>query len=138
MDISINQEDFFQQLVAGNFTITVIHVIQLHVCQLFYQHFQASRATFQHKAFDNTTVRNNAMDHVKDAMEQVTLTGSRFDHPIPYTFMYVQWEANKVILFHHLHQNIYNVHILDYFQTVDQKCKFCLWCYCNHEHPPHC
>ena len=38
------------------------------------------------------------MDEVKDAMEQINLKGADFDHPIPYTFMYVQWEANKVTI----------------------------------------
>ena len=37
------------------------------------------------------------MDSVKDAMGTVELDGDDFNHPIPYTFMYVQWEANKVL-----------------------------------------
>ena len=36
------------------------------------------------------------MDAVKEGMDTVELTGEDFKHPITYTFMYVQWEANKV------------------------------------------
>ena len=57
---------------------------------------QASRATFQHKALESTTIRNRAMDSVKGAMMEVQFEGSDFHSPIPYTMMYVQWEANKV------------------------------------------
>ena len=60
--------------------------------------FQASRATFQHKALDNATIRNRAMNSVKGAMNDVQFddSDSDFHSPIPYTAMYVQWEANKV------------------------------------------
>ena len=39
------------------------------------------------------------MDSVKGAMNDVQFddSDSDFDSPIPYTAMYVQWEANKVI-----------------------------------------
>lgn len=59
---------------------------------------QASRATFQHWDLKNTTIRNKAMDAVKDAMNNITFQDedSDFLHPIPYTMMYVQWEANIV------------------------------------------
>ena len=36
------------------------------------------------------------MDSVKGAMLEVEFEGSDFHSPIPYTMMYVQWEANKV------------------------------------------
>merc|ERR1739838_361276 len=49
--------------------------------------------------------KNRAMDAVKEAMLGVELAGWEFKHPIPYTFMYVQWEANKTIL----HQLVRNV-----------------------------
>lgn len=57
----------------------------------------ASRARFQHFALKNSTVRNKAMDGVKDAMNEVYFADQSFHHPIPYTVMYVQWEANKVV-----------------------------------------
>ena len=41
--------------------------------------------------------RNLAMDSVKQSMEGLDLPSSRFGHPVAYTFMYVQWEANRVI-----------------------------------------
>ena len=36
------------------------------------------------------------MDSVKLSMEGLDLPSSRFGHPVAYTFMYVQWEANRV------------------------------------------
>ena len=38
------------------------------------------------------------MDSVKGAMNGVQFEDSDFHSPIPYTMMYVQWEANKVKL----------------------------------------
>ena len=38
------------------------------------------------------------MDSVKDSLEVLHLPDSQFGHPVAYTFMYVQWEANRVIL----------------------------------------
>ena len=46
------------------------------------------------------------MDAVKDAMNDIIFQDkdSDFLHPIPYTMMYVQWEANIVrILFDNFH-----------------------------------
>ena len=57
------------------------------------------------------------MDAVKDAMEQVELTGSEFNHPFPYTFMYVQWEANKVPFT--LHTKTFNW--FSYFQIISNQ-----------------
>jgi len=57
----------------------------------------ASRAKFQHEALENTTIKNLAMDSVKLSMEGLDLPSSRFGHPVAYTFMYVQWEANRII-----------------------------------------
>ena len=37
------------------------------------------------------------MDSVKLSMEGLKLPSSRFGNPVAYTFMYVQWEANRVI-----------------------------------------
>ena len=36
------------------------------------------------------------MDEIKDAMSDITLDGEGFKSPIVYSFMYIQWEANKV------------------------------------------
>ena len=41
--------------------------------------------------------RNLAMDSVKESMEALTLPSDPFGNPVAYTFMYVQWEANRVI-----------------------------------------
>ena len=57
---------------------------------------KACRATFQHRALQNSTIRNKAMDEVKDALNDIKFIDSDFESPIPYTMMYVQWEANKV------------------------------------------
>ena len=38
------------------------------------------------------------MDSVKDSLEVLRLPDSQFGHPVAYTFMYVQWEANRVTL----------------------------------------
>lgn len=39
------------------------------------------------------------MGDVKDAMDSISFNDSQSDflHPIPYTMMYVQWEANIII-----------------------------------------
>ena len=58
--------------------------------------FQASRANFQHGQLKNTNEQNKAMDSIKEEMEQIVFEGEEFTSPIPYTFLYVQWEANKV------------------------------------------
>lgn len=50
------------------------------------------------------------MDAVKEAMLGVELAGWEFKHPIPYTFMYVQWEANKVATSHYIQ---YHRHLCD-------------------------
>lgn len=44
----------------------------------------------------NTTIQNIAMDEIKGNMAGVVFEGESFDTPIVYSFMYIQWEANKV------------------------------------------
>ena len=96
MNVSYTDQNLSSTLRNGDFKITVksfpSKAEALHVF------LKASRATFQHKALDNATIRNNAMDSVKGAMNDVQFddSDSDFDSPIPYTAMYVQWEANKV------------------------------------------
>ena len=41
--------------------------------------------------------RNLAMDSVKESMESLALPSEPFGNPVAYTFMYVQWEANRVL-----------------------------------------
>ncbi len=36
------------------------------------------------------------MDSIETAMAKVKFVGEDFDTPIPYSFMYVPWEANQV------------------------------------------
>jgi len=79
MNISFSDEDLKILLESGEFQIT------------------ASRATFQHYKLENTTIRNKAMDSVKSAMNEIVFDEPDSFSPIPYTMMYVQWEANKVI-----------------------------------------
>ena len=79
LNVSYEDEDFINMLQNGHFKIL------------------ASRARFQHIALKNSSVRNKAMDGVKDAMNEIYFGDPNFHHPIPYTMMYVQWEANKVV-----------------------------------------
>ena len=56
----------------------------------------ASRASFQHSELENTTIQNTAMEQIKSGMGEIVFGGEEFRSPVPHTFMYVQWEANKV------------------------------------------
>ena len=58
----------------------------------------ASRLNFQHGRLENTTVQNKAMDEIRDdILAKITFEGEKFTTPIAYSFMYVQWEANKTM-----------------------------------------
>ena len=96
MNVSYTDPNLSSNLRNGDFEITVKILSKLKDSRA---NLKASRATFQHKALDNATIRNNAMDSVKGAMNDVQFgdSDSDFHSPIPYTAMYVQWEANKVI-----------------------------------------
>ena len=78
LNVSYEDSDLREMLLKGQFKIL------------------SSRAKFQHFTLENSFVRNQAMDGVKNAMNSVTFNDEIFHHPIPYTRMYVQWEANKV------------------------------------------
>ena len=95
MNVSYTDPNLSSNLRNGDFEITVKILSKLKDSRA---NLKASRATFQHKALDNATIRNNAMDSVKGAMNDVQFgdSDSDFHSPIPYTAMYVQWEANKV------------------------------------------
>ena len=55
------------------------------------------RASFQHSELENTTIQNTAMEQIKSGMAGIIFEEEGgFRTPIPHTFMYVQWEANKV------------------------------------------
>ena len=57
----------------------------------------ASRLNFQHGRLENTTVQNEAMDEIRLGLGEISFHGEPgFQTPIAYSFMYVQWEANKV------------------------------------------
>ncbi len=58
--------------------------------------FQASRGNFRHRFLPNTTIQIAAMDDVKEAFGKVQFDKEDFRRPIPYSILYVQWEANKV------------------------------------------
>merc|ERR1719430_1101545 len=79
LDISTDDPSLWSSLGSGNFSI------------------KASRAKFQHKALENTTIRNLALDSVMEGMDEIKLAGTQFGHPVAYNFMYVQWEANRII-----------------------------------------
>ena len=62
----------------------------------------ASRARFQHSSLENTTIKFQAMTSVKTELAKIVFnssddTSNVQKHPIAYTLMYVQWEANEVI-----------------------------------------
>jgi len=65
----------------------------------------ASRAKYQHYKLANTTIRTTAMQEIKDSMDQITFEQpnniedpDRFlKVPVPYAYMYIQWEANRII-----------------------------------------
>ncbi len=58
----------------------------------------ASRVTYQHVYLANTTVQVAAMDKIKDGMNGITFPNVDISHPIPYSFLYMQWDANRVIM----------------------------------------
>ena len=99
MNVSYTDQNLSSSLRNGDFKITVENTNVPFNAKYFIYFLKASRATFQHKALDNATIRNNAMDSVKGAMSEVQFddSDSDFHSPIPYTAMYVQWEANKVL-----------------------------------------
>ena len=60
----------------------------------------ATRARFQYSQLDNTTIKSKAMKAIKSELGKISFNITEdnvLDHPIAYTFMYVQWEANEVI-----------------------------------------
>jgi len=79
LQLNVSSNDLWDALEQGTFSIL------------------ASRAKFQHEALENTTIKNLAMDSVKESMESLTLPSDPFGNPVAYTFMYVQWEANRII-----------------------------------------
>ena len=59
-------------------------------------YLKASRATFQHIQLDETSARKQAMDEMMNGLDEVYFEGEDFEHPVVYSFMYVNWEANEV------------------------------------------
>ena len=62
----------------------------------------ANRARFQHSSLENTSIKFLAMTSVKTELAKIVFnssddTSNVQQHPIAYTLMYVQWEANEVI-----------------------------------------
>ena len=62
----------------------------------------ANRARFQHSSLENTSIKFQAMTSVKTELAKIVFnssddTSNVQQHPIAYTLMYVQWEANEVI-----------------------------------------
>ena len=60
------------------------------------------RESFQHSEIENTTIQNTAMEQIKSGMAGIVFKEGKkeeggFRTPIAHTFMYVQWETNKVI-----------------------------------------
>ncbi len=57
----------------------------------------ASRLTFQHVYLANITVQVAAMDEINQKLKEIDFDGKNFTSPISYSFLYLQWEANKVM-----------------------------------------
>merc|ERR1719323_2298061 len=58
----------------------------------------ASRATFRHIDLPTNPEQAAAMDSIQGAMREVVFQGEDFSTPIPYSIMYMPWEANELIL----------------------------------------
>ena len=61
--------------------------------------FQASRATFRHIDLPTNPEQAAAMDSIQEAMEEVVFGNETFSTPIPYSIMYMPWEANEVRMY---------------------------------------
>ena len=65
----------------------------------------ASRAKYQHYKLANTTIRTTAMQEIKDKMSDIVFDKPSniedpdkfLQVPVAYSYMYIQWEANRVI-----------------------------------------
>ena len=66
------------------------------------------RAKYQYSQLDNIDIKTKAMDTMKSKLRNITFdtnSENNLDHPIAYTFMFIQWEANRVIS-HELVRNL--------------------------------
>ena len=82
----LNQESY----IKGNFEIKGI------------------RAKYQYSQLDNIDIKTKAMDTMKSKLRNITFdtnSENNLNHPIAYTFMFIQWEANRVIS-HELVRNL--------------------------------
>ena len=58
---------------------------------------QGSRAQFHHLSLHNSTAKNLALDSISELTSQIYFgPEAQPSGPIPYTYTYVEWEANKV------------------------------------------
>lgn len=80
-NVSLDEiDDIYELYETGNFEIT------------------AARAKFQHKRMENTTTRIKAMNQIRSGMSQIHFDTDEFlNTPIPYAYIYTQWEANETI-----------------------------------------
>ena len=66
------------------------------------------RAKYQYSQLDNIDIKTKAMDTMKSKLRNITFdtnSENNLNHPIAYTFMFIQWEANRVIS-HELIRNL--------------------------------
>ena len=93
INFNISKEDMgFENYQKGNFEI------------------KAVRAKYQYnELLTNIDIKTQAMDSMKSELGKITFDTANFDnnlrHPIAYTFMFIQWEANRVIS-HELIRNL--------------------------------
>jgi hypothetical protein len=60
---------------------------------------QGSRARFRHLSLHNSSAKNTALESITSLSNQVYFgDDAEPSIPIVYTYTYVEWEANKVII----------------------------------------
>ena len=66
--------------LEGNFTIT------------------GSRLGFNHLSLKDASVKNTALDSIRNLSQQIDFgEGANPPFPVVYTYIYVEWESNKVL-----------------------------------------
>ena len=80
--IDLDQDKAFDHYYDGDWTVT------------------ASRAKFQYNTLENYTIKAAAMNSVKSELAKINFKTDELNdlaHPIPYTYIYLQLEANQIM-----------------------------------------
>lgn len=57
----------------------------------------AGRMHFKHSELTEFDEQNEAMDEIRNGLDAITFEGEAFQHPIAYSYGYMQWESNNAI-----------------------------------------